>query len=172
LKVLGYGFLVATYILVSFLAAFWDGGNGVALILAAQSISSIPFLFIARLAGKEAFVKRKYPTLRGWIHTIPYLLAGLAITAAIANFGSFFAMLFIVYLGPNLHAYSKISRLFGAGKGRAWFTVVFVVLAALFPLSGRILPVHDGASRIAEMMGNYYAPVLMYVFLLFLAVDY
>lgn len=172
-KVFGYGFLIATYFIALFIAASWDGEYNfaieIAIILVAQSLASAPFLVISRLIDKGGFGEKEKK--RPWVHTLPYLLGGSAITLTIATFGSFFTTLFFVYLAPNLYVHSKISRLFVSKKSKAWFTVGFIVLAALFPLGGRILPFHqDFISRIAAMTGDYYAPLLMYVFLLYLTV--
>ena len=181
-KMLGYLFLAATYFLGQYLERHIvieslsyfekDIAYEITSLITAQIILIIPFIGVVSLLGREAFKKTKLSVRRSWFHILPYFLIGLAISAAMSMFGSFFFTLFLVYLLPNLYLHSKIDRLFISQRKRNWFAFFFILLVGLFPLSGRLIPFHqDVLTRVLALTGYYYAPILMYVFFLYLLTD-
>jgi uncharacterized protein len=181
LKVLGYIFLVITWQLGLFLERFFLAGTrlyhehgvmvALGMLLFTQIVLSVPFLLLAMRLCKGLGGTR-HPERRTWVQILPYLLIGLAINAAMLRFGTFFFTFFLIYLLPTIYLHSKIRRLFVSEKKRAWFTFFFILMAAVFPLSGRFIPFHqDAFSRAIGLTGYYYAAVLLYVFLFYLLSD-
>jgi uncharacterized protein len=180
-KILGYIFLVITWQLGLFLERLFLSGTrlyhehsvavAAGLLLLTQIVLSVPFLLLAMKLckgwGGTTLAER-----RVWFKLLPYLLIGLAINAAMLRFGTFFFTFFLIYLLPTIYLHSKIRRLFVSEKKRAWFTFFFILMAAVFPLSGRFIPFHqDAFSRAISLTGYYYATILLYVFLFYLLSD-
>jgi len=103
---------------------------------------------------------------------LPWLLMGMALTVWFTLAGPFRFVFLVIYLLPNIYLYGHMKRAFSQGSKRLLFTVIFIALVLLFPLS---MMIGEGSAffpvRIIRMAGYYYLPVLLYGFLLYLVVD-
>ncbi|MGM0498386.1 MAG: metallophosphoesterase, partial [Bacteroidota bacterium] len=139
-----------------------------------QSILSILFLFFSkRLLAK---VRKEFPEYDIKIYplrnVVPYFLLGIAIIGFLIAFRGFRFFAFVVYLLPNIYLYSHMRRAFSTRQQKNWFTIVFVVIAVLFPIG---LLSHGPSDsfflKYSLFGGYYYLPVLLYSFLLYLLFD-
>ena len=139
-----------------------------------QSIFSILFfLFSKKLLIK---VKKEFSEndIKIYPHknVIPYFLLGIAIIGFLIAFRGFRFFAFVVYLLPNIYLYNKMKRAFFSRQQKKWFTIVFVVVAGLFPIGLFSHGALDSLILKYSLFGGYYyLPVLLYSFLLYLLFD-
>lgn len=103
---------------------------------------------------------------------IPYFLLGIAIIAFLIAFEGFRFFAFIVYLLPNIYLYSHMKRAFYLKQQKILFTIIFIIIAGLFPIGLMSHNASDSSLLKYSLLGGYYyLPVLLYAFLFYLLFD-
>ena len=85
--------------------------------------------------------------------------------------GAFRTVFLAIYLLPNVYLYHQMKKAFRQGRHRVIFTLIFVGVVLLFPLSMFGDESAHGLSHYARMAGYYYLPLMLYSFLLYVVFD-
>jgi len=102
----------------------------------------------------------------------PYFLMGVAIIAYLLINGPFVFVFTVIFILPNLYLYHHIKHIFRKKNRRIVFTVLFVLIVAMFPI-GEVLE-HSSGNGLAEIflwVGYYYLPFMLYLLLGYLIFD-
>lgn len=186
-KTLGYLLSILSYFLLIYLAekliietGLWQGNRVlgyslvVLLMLSLQGI--ISFVFIAtntRIFGDTIFgAQHDIDTKKSWQTLIRYFILGIVITSYLLIFGPFLFFFAAIYILPNVYLYAHISKIFETRRNKWIFSVLFIVLVAMFPLSE--LAIHNTDSFLMNwilLIGYYYTPILLYAVLLYVLYD-
>ncbi len=149
------------------------GGAAILLFLVLHGLwASLYHFYALRLRG--GFPGETSPgKLEGhsWWTALPYMAVGFGLTAFYLLAGPFPFTFLAVYLLPHLYLYGHLRKVFTSKRAKHWFTVVFVFVLLLFPLT---MALDMGGRDIfwyARMAGYYYLPVLLYLLLFYLLFD-
>ncbi len=149
-------------------------GLSLLLFVAIQSIATLIFIFACeQIYGKTVFTSHK--DLTGKINTAYFIglfLFGLLITACLFAFGPFIFIVFSIYFVPNVYLHNKIKQIFSTRKQVIFFTIFFVFIVSLFPVT-RFLSayIETGIVKLLTLIGYYYAPLLLYLVLFYIGFD-
>lgn len=104
---------------------------------------------------------------------LPYLLLGLMITAYFMFSGTFRFMIFVIYALPNIYLYHRLKQVFVSEKNLLFFRIFFISWVALYPLANMLQRYFDGAFfNFLVFVIEYYLPVMLYLFLFYLLIDF
>jgi len=148
-------------------------GSAVLVFLLFHSLFAIWFEYQSR-RNHSTFMRALPPREHRYsaLVALPWLLLGMALTAWFIIAGPFRFVFLVIYLLPNIYLYGHMKKVFTMGYNRSLFTVIFIVLVLLFPLS---MMIDEGSSslpaRVFRMAGYYYLPVLLYGFMLYMVFD-
>lgn len=85
---------------------------------------------------------------------------------------SFHAMITLAYIIPNIYVFVRIWQLFITKRYRLHYTFIYLLIASVYPLSGRL---YSGSmvfiGSILENISNYLLPFYLYLFLSVLTYD-
>ncbi|MEN8121410.1 MAG: metallophosphoesterase [Bacteroidota bacterium] len=186
-KILGFFFAFLTYILTIFSVekfviqtGIFQGNNikgyGIIVLffLVVQAVMAGVFAFISKKNnGKTAFeLSKDKNRIYSFIHVIPFVLLGIAITIYLLIIGSFRFILLVIYLLPNIYLHNHIKKIFVSKQKGLIFTTIFIVLVGFFPLLmiannfpyGKII-------KYVQLIAYYYLPILLYGFLFYVFFD-
>lgn len=186
-KTIGYVLAMITYFLLIFLAekliietGIWKGNKVlgysmvILLMLTLQGIISFAFMVANnRICGDAIFDPPiDIDSKKSWLTFIRYFILGIVITSYLLIFGPFLFFFSALYLLPNVYLYSHLSKLFATYRFKWVFSILFVVLVAMFPLSELAINNPDSfMMQLILLIGYYYTPVLLYSVLLYLLYD-
>ena len=78
----------------------------------------------------------------------------------------------LAYLFPNIYLYFRIRNLFIGKKYRLWYTFIYLLIAAIYPLADRISEhTVNPFIRILSSISGYLLPFFLYLFLFILVFD-
>ncbi len=126
-----------------------------------------------KINGKTAFeLSKNKDQIYSFIHVIPFVLLGIAITTYLLIVGSFRFIFLVIYLLPNVYLHNHITKIFLSKQNRLIFTTFFTLLVALFP----ILMIADNfpygiVIKYVQFIAYYYLPILLYGFLFYILFD-
>lgn len=187
IKALGFTLSVVSYLLIIIIVnkmllqpgvfdsnPMYAYGLSLLLFIAIQSIATFIFIFSCeRIYGKTIFTSPKDLTSGiERVYFIALFLFGLFITACLFAFGPFIFIVFSIYFVPNVYLYNKIKQIFRTKKQVILFTILFVFIVSLFPIT-RFLSGHIETNivRLMTLTGFYYAPLLLYLVLFYIGFD-
>lgn len=184
---IGYVLAMVTYFLLIFLAekliietGIWKGSRFlgysmvVLLMLFLQGFITFAFMVaITRIFGDAIFrAQQDIDTKKSWLTLIRYSILGIVITSYLFIFGPFLFFFAVIYMLPNVYLYGHISKLFDTHRFKWMFSILFIALVAMFPLSE--LAIHNQNNvfiKLILLIGYYYTPLLLYSVLLYLLFD-
>jgi predicted MPP superfamily phosphohydrolase len=187
IKTLGLVLSIASYLSIilvgnklPFSSAFFESNPflayGLALltIVGIQSVATLFFIGLAKVFyGKNIFTSAKNLNSKSTLsYTLGLLLSGLLITASLYAFGTFVFIVFAIYFVPSVYLYNKIKPIFKTKKQTILFSILFVLIVLMFPLT-RFLDayIETAIVRFMTLLGYYYAPALLYLVLFYVAFD-
>lgn len=186
IRFLGYLFSITTYLLSIFLVGTLVIRSGyfesetqkfvlaISIFSGVQIIMSSSFIFLCRkfyddvLKFTAVVSKRRVLFYYGL-----YISLGILMTVYLFLHGPFFFTFSSIYLLANIYVHARIKPVFKSGRGLIIFTSLFVLIACMFPLGDSAYDSsYNLLSGIMVRIGYYYVPVLLYLFLIILALDF
>jgi len=184
-RLLGYTFSIVTYLLsiviiqrfVIETGIFSNKGLGYMLALliflfVQFAFSSVFLLLCEKFFTNTLGFSTNTSSRKVAFHYLLTVSLGVLISIYLFVYGPFLFFFASFYLIPNIYLYSRLQKLYNSGKGILIFTIVYLIIASTFILSDAAIEnIDNNISRAIIYVGYYYAPWLLYAFLLYLSWD-